>query len=144
MMTRADRTSLTVGCLLYLGSAPWLLFIFGMSTSSGGAYEDGTWEWSVAVLGRMFHPIWGSITSILLAGFVVGLFLCFRGLFRAFGGFRVTIGRLMIAVMIVALGLAFAPLGFLMAVVAPVLLTLVALLRKPASAPDNRLPDARS
>lgn len=137
-MTRAERTGLTVGCLLYLGSAPLLLFIFGMSTLSGGAYEDGTWKWWVAVLGTMLRPgDAGPVTLILLAGFVVGACLIGRGLWRAFGGLRFTIGRLMIAVLVVALGLAFAPLGLLMAVLGPVLLTLVVLLRQPAVASNN-------
>ena len=133
-MTRADRDSLTLGCLLYLGSAPLLLFIFEISTMSGAAHENGTREWWVAVLGDMFQTSSGSISWILLAGFVSSLFLCFRGFWRTSGGLRVTIRWLMVAVMLVALGLAYAPLGFLMVVVAPVLLTLAALLRKPARA----------
>jgi hypothetical protein len=47
----------------------------------------------------------------LLVVLVVGVLLIGRGLWRAFGGLRVTTGRLMLAVLVVALGLAFAPLG---------------------------------
>jgi hypothetical protein len=145
MMTRADRASLTLGCLLYLGSAPLLPLLVGISSLSGAVYEGFTWQWWVAVLGAMFESGDERVFKlIILAEFLIGLVMIGWGLLRAFGGFRFTIWRLMIAVMIVAIGLAFAPLGLFMAVLAPVLLSLVVLLRQPAVAPDNRLHDGRS
>jgi hypothetical protein len=96
----------------------------------------------------MFEP--GKETAVklsLLTEFVVGLVLIGRGMLRASGGFRFTIGRLMIAVMIVAFGLASPLLGLfsvVMAVLAPVLLTILVLLYRPAVASDNQLHDARS
>lgn len=99
----------------------------------------------VAVLRAMFEP--GDerpVKLIMLAEFVVGLVLIGRGLFRAFGGFRFTIGRMMVAVMIVLIGLALTPLGLLMAVLGPVLLTLLVLLRQPAVASNNRPNETRS
>jgi hypothetical protein len=146
MMTRADRASLTLGCLLYLGSAPLLpLLLVGISSLPGAVYEVFTWQWWVAVLRTMFQP--GDerpFKLIILAEFLIGLVMIGWGLLRAFGGFRFTIGRMMIAVIVVATGLAFAPFGLFMAVLAPVLLTLVVLLRQPAVASNNRPHDARS
>jgi hypothetical protein len=130
--------------MLYLGSAPLLPFLLVISSPSVGAPEAGTPEWWVVVLGRMFRT--GEVRPVavtLLIGFVAGIFLIGRGFWRAFGRFKFTVGRLMIAVMVVAFGLASAPLGFLMAMLAPVLLT-INVLRKPAGVPGERFHDARS
>jgi hypothetical protein len=102
-------------------------------------YEDGTQEWWGAVLGEMFHPgKAGPVTWTLLVGIVVGISLMGRGFWRAFGGFRLTIGRLMVAVLVVALGLAFAPLGVPLAGFSPVVLVLLLLRRPPSRSRSSR------
>jgi hypothetical protein len=145
MMTRAERASLTFGCLLYLGSAPLLPLVLHSSLPPTVVPELFTWQWWVAVLGAMFESGDERVFKlIILAQFIVGLVMIGWGLLRASGGLRLTIGRMMIAVMVVALGLAFAPLGLLIAVLAPVLLSLVVLLRQTAVVSDSRVHDARS
>jgi hypothetical protein len=56
-----------------------LLFIFGMSTLSGGEFPDGGAEWWSAVLGTMFRsPDPGTITYSCIAAIAFGLYLCLR------------------------------------------------------------------
>jgi hypothetical protein len=148
-MTRTDRASLTLGSLLFLGSAPLLPFLLVTSDPPGVLlYQGLTWQRLIAELGMMFES--GDdrpLKLIMLAEFIAGVLLIERGLLRAFAGLKFTIWRLMFAVMIVALGLASPLLGFLwvvMAVLAPVLLAIFVLLRKPAGAPDNRPHETRS
>ena len=56
-----------------------LLFIFGMSTLSGGEFPNGGADWWSAVLGTMFRsPDPGTITYACIAAIAFGLYLCLR------------------------------------------------------------------
>jgi hypothetical protein len=95
-----SRKSVGCGCLLILASG--LLFIFGMSTRSGGQFQEGGAQWWSAVLGTMFRsPVPGTITYAGIATLGLGLYLCLRP-----WGVRWTIRRLMawVAVIAVVLG----------------------------------------
>ena len=96
------RKSVVGGCLLILTSGIMLLFIFGMSTLSGGEFPDGTAEWWSAVLGTMVHsPDPGTITYSCIAALALGFYLCVLP-----SGTRMTVRRMMIwvAVLAVVLG----------------------------------------
>jgi hypothetical protein len=93
------RPSVVAGGLLILVSGLMLLFIFGMSTLSGGEFPEGGAEWWSAVLGTMFGPgDPGVFTYSLLALFALGVHLCFRT-----PGKRLTVRRMMAWVAAVAL-----------------------------------------
>lgn len=137
---RVDRALLTIGCLLYAGSAPLLLLLslLIMSSLPGGAPDEGTWDWWSAVLRTMFRPNdAGPVTTVLLVGSACGLILITRGLWQSLGPFRITTGTMMIIVVIAAFGFAYVPIGILFLLFAPVVLTLVVLLRRPV--PSRRL-----
>jgi predicted permease len=90
--------SAACGCLLISASGLLLLFIFGVSTLSGGEFPDGGAEWWSAVLGTMFRsPDPGTITYACIAALLLGLYLCLRP-----PGARSTIRRMMAWVAIVA------------------------------------------
>src|SRR6266446_1725468 len=74
-----SRKSVVFGCLLIMASELMLLFIFGMSTLSGGAFPEGGAEWWSAVLGSMFRsPNPGIFTYTCIAALAFGIYLCFR------------------------------------------------------------------
>ena len=75
-----------------------LLFIFGMSTLSGGGLPDGEAQWWSVVLGTMFRsPDPGTITYACIAALGLGLYLCLRP-----SGVRWTVRRMMVWVAVVA------------------------------------------
>jgi hypothetical protein len=92
-----SRKSVVGGCLLILASGLLLLFIFGMSTLSGGQFPEGTSEWWSAVLGTMFRsPDPGTITYAGIAALAFGFYLCVRP-----SGTRMTVRRMMIWVAVI-------------------------------------------
>jgi predicted permease len=92
------RKSALGGCLLILASGLMLLFIFGMSTLSGGEFPDGGADWWSAVLGTMFRsPEPGTITYACIAAIAFGLYLCLRPSVR-----HMTLRRMMAWVAVVA------------------------------------------
>jgi predicted permease len=97
-----SHKSVVGGCLLILASGLMLLFIFGMSTLSGGEFQEGGAEWWSAVLGTMFRsPDPGTITYTCIVALGLGLYLCLRP-----SGARLTVRRMMawVAVIAVVLG----------------------------------------
>ena len=94
--------SVGCGCLLSVASGLMLLFIFGMSTLSGGQFQEGGAEWWSAVLGTMLRsPDPGTTTYACIAALGFGLYLCLRPSLV-----RWTIRRMMawVAVVAVVLG----------------------------------------
>jgi hypothetical protein len=136
--TRTGRGPRTIGCLLYVVSGPFVLFLYTFAATlfkatRGEGPDIGIQEWVNFMQVFCWRAFGGKLTWTLLVAFVAGVFFSILGLWREFAGFRVRIQHLMVFVAIAAIVLASVPSGaslVLLVLFAPALLTYFAMLRR--------------